>query len=274
MPYLALYGGIMATLVEFTFFSSKLDEMVKFYQTILEVTPIVQSPGIAIFQTSTVQIILHENYPAEPGKLDPESHMALSSRNLDKTRQSLGEKGIVFENEPKDYEWGRSIYLRDPDGHLVELLETQVDWSQAHYFFSAACFNRAWEFIEKPDRNDEDDEQMVSLVQASLYHWSQRSDTTNQNRSVGYWQASRVYSLVKQADNARKYGLLCLKFSQNEPPFYIGYAYEALARAEMVAGDNQKAQEYLIKAREMTGKIIDTEEKELLVADLDSLEKS
>jgi len=27
--------------------------------------------------------------------------------------------------EPRDYQWGRSAYLRDPDGRLVELAQTE-----------------------------------------------------------------------------------------------------------------------------------------------------
>ena len=50
---------------------------------------------------------------------------------------------------------------------------------------------------------------------------------------LAYWQVSRIYALLGQADNARRYGELCLEVSQ-EPgvqPFYLAYAHEALARA-------------------------------------------
>jgi catechol 2,3-dioxygenase-like lactoylglutathione lyase family enzyme len=31
--------------------------------------------------------------------------------------------GLVLRVEPRDYPWGRSAYLRDPDGRLVELAQ-------------------------------------------------------------------------------------------------------------------------------------------------------
>jgi catechol 2,3-dioxygenase-like lactoylglutathione lyase family enzyme len=32
-------------------------------------------------------------------------------------------EGVEFLVEPRDYPWGRSAYLRDPDGRLVELAQ-------------------------------------------------------------------------------------------------------------------------------------------------------
>jgi hypothetical protein len=74
--------------------------------------------------------------------------------------------------------------------------DADFDADQAHRHFSASCFNLAWELIDKPDRTAEDDEQMVRLAQASLWHWTQRSDCTDKNLSIGYWQVSRVCALL------------------------------------------------------------------------------
>ena len=78
--------------------------------------------------------------------------------------------------------------------------------SSAHRYFSAECFNRTWDFINKPKRTAEDNQKMILLSLASLWHWTQRSDCTPTNLSIGYWQASRVYVLVGQVENARIYG--------------------------------------------------------------------
>jgi len=144
------------------------------------------------------------------------------------------------------------------------------DLSSAHRYFSAECFNRTWDFIQKPKRTAEDNQKMILLSLASLWHWSQRSDCTPTNLSIGYWQASRVYALVGQAENARIYGQLCIKASQGEAvlPFYLGYAYEALARAEMVAGNREKMTDYLQQAFQVAEQISDPEEKKMLLDDL------
>ena len=147
------------------------------------------------------------------------------------------------------------------------------DLEHAHRYFSANCFNRAWDLIEKVDRTPEEDEEMVLLTMASMWHWSQRPDRTQQNYSVGCWQASRVYALVGQAENARRYAERSLAAAREAElePFYVGYAYEALARAEKAAGNQEKMDEYLGEARYTAGAVKDDEERKMLMDDLDKV---
>ncbi len=129
------------------------------------------------------------------------------------------------------------------------------DIHAAHKFFSAEFFNRAWDFIDKAERNSQDADRMLQLSLASLWHWTQREDCTPTNLSIGYWQVSRVFSLLQQADNARHYGELCLEEAKKEGvlPFYTGYAYEALARAELVAGRQDEMNAFLTRAKTRWG---------------------
>ena len=146
-----------------------------------------------------------------------------------------------------------------------------LDLAAAHRHFPASCFNGVRELIDKPNRSPDEDRLMVSMCHASLYHWQQRPDCTSRSLSIGYWQLSRVYALLGEADNARKYGRLCLAHSQNEEPFYLGYAYEALTRAEFLAGNRAVAEEGLTLARLQAAKVIDAGEREMLRKDLETL---
>ena len=147
------------------------------------------------------------------------------------------------------------------------------DLAAAHRHFSAACFNGVWELIDKPDRSPDDDRKMVSMAHASLYHWQQRPDCTSRSLSIGYWQLSRVHALLGQADNARQYGRLCLTHSQNEEPFYLGYAYEALTRAAFLSGNRKEGEHGLMLARQQLAQITDAGERELLENDLKTVAK-
>lgn len=144
------------------------------------------------------------------------------------------------------------------------------DIQAAHKYFSAECFNRAWDYIDKPIRNKNEEDMMLQLSLASLWHWTQRKDSTSTNLSVSYWQVSRVYTLLRQAENARHFGELCLEISLGEDvlPFYRGYAYEALARAEMVAENEAKMEKHLIQAHQVAALLPDPEEKKQLLGDL------
>ncbi len=144
-----------------------------------------------------------------------------------------------------------------------------------HTYFSADCFNRCWTLIDKSDRSPEDVEDMLLLAQASLWHWKQREDCKPLNLSIGYWQVSRVYALAGECDMARLFGDRCLKVGQDNKlsAFAVGYAYEALARAELLRDRKEQARALLTQARDELKRIADKEERQLLEADIVSLEK-
>ena len=149
--------------------------------------------------------------------------------------------------------------------------EPPIDVPLAHKYFAVTCFNTTWGLIEKENRTPEDDEQMIRLTHAATWHWTQREDCTPREMSIGYWQASRVYTLVGQLENAVRYGQLCLDVSPADDPFCVGFAYEALARAESLRGDSERAAKHLAEARKQAEAITDDEDKQLLLGDLETI---
>ena len=141
----------------------------------------------------------------------------------------------------------------------------------AHKHFSASCFNKAWDLIGKKNRTVEEDRLMVTLNQTSIYHWLQRDDCTNEHLSVGYWQASRFQTLLGNANEAIHFAEVCLTYSGELPPFYLGYAHEALARAHKLAGHAVDAQRHLTLAVELAARIGKKGDRELLETDLSQL---
>jgi hypothetical protein len=152
--------------------------------------------------------------------------------------------------------------------------QPEFDVAGAHKYFSAHCFNRTWELLDKPDRTPEEDERMIRLSLASHWHWTQRADCNATNTSVAHWQTSRVYAVLKMADNARRYAHLALAACEAEGilPFCRGYAYEALARAEWVAGNTGETEAAIERAREAAETIPDLDTRKRLLEDLASIE--
>lgn len=145
------------------------------------------------------------------------------------------------------------------------------DTARAHRFFSVECFNRAWDLIEKDPRSPEEDERMLMLSHASLWHWMEREDCTARNLSIGHWQLSRVHALLGQSGNSTRHAELSLQHGVNEPPFYIGYAHEALARAAMVAGDRERMIRHQDQAKRHAEQVEEADERSLLEKDLESI---
>ncbi len=151
---------------------------------------------------------------------------------------------------------------------------TEIDFknqAELHEYFSKHCYNQAWELIDKTDRSEEETEEMVHYALASLFHWSKREDCTDRHKSIGCWQVSRCYTLASELEQAERYGNLCLEFSENEEPFYLGYAHEALARVHALTGNTKEKEKHLNIAGDLSEKIKDKEEKERLLTDLKTI---
>ncbi len=124
------------------------------------------------------------------------------------------------------------------------------DLASAHRYFSAYCFNAAWELMEKRERSSEENQLMFVLNQTSLYHWLHREDLTAAALSVGFWQASRIQILLGNAPEALRFAEVCLFKSEPLSAFHQGDAHEALCRACWIAERRERAAEHLKQALE------------------------
>jgi len=145
------------------------------------------------------------------------------------------------------------------------------DLAAAHTYFAAKCFNDAWDLMEKPDRTPADDRLMAALNQASIFHWLNREDCTDQRLAVGYWQASRIQALLGNAAEALRFGEICMSYSTGLAPFHLGFAHEALARAHLLAGDRAVAAEHFSRAVAFAAQVTKPVDRDLLEGDLRGL---
>lgn len=157
---------------------------------------------------------------------------------------------------------------RTGGGCLMNSDSAPIDVPLAHRFFSVECFNDAWSAIDQPSRTPAEDEMMILLAMTSLWHWIQRTDCTDQHRSIGHWQVSRVHALAGQADNAMRHAKQSLRYAAKSPPFYVGYAHEAIARAAQLQKDETMFQTHLRLADVCLSAIEDPAERKMLEDDL------
>jgi hypothetical protein len=145
-----------------------------------------------------------------------------------------------------------------------------------HKQIASQCFNRVWDLLDLQERTREEEEQMIHLAHTSFWHWTQVENHTPTNLSIGYWQISRVYAVVGNGEQALYYANRCEEVSLNGniPPFFIGYAYEAQARAYKVLGQDNDAQSSYQKAKTYTELVVDEESKKMLVKDLEEIKET
>ena len=111
----------MRDVVEVALFTDDVVAARRFYESVLMAGPEAEWPGGAIFGAGRAKLLIHERSAGVADGPPNEDHFALAAPDLDAACEELRVQGFVFLVEPRDYPWGRSAYLRDPDGRLVEL---------------------------------------------------------------------------------------------------------------------------------------------------------
>ena len=140
-----------------------------------------------------------------------------------------------------------------------------------HKKTAVTLFNGVWDLMEKETRSQQETDAMIHMAHASRYHWEQAGNALNLSR--GEWQISRVYAILRRAEpalyHAHRNLEICL--SNEIRDFDLAYAYEALARAYLTAGDGTKYSEYMETAILAAGQIEKEENRTLLENDLNQL---
>ena len=134
-------------------------------------------------------------------------------------------------------------------------------------------FNHVWTLLEKPERTPELDDEMINATHAQRHHWARAGTAANVAR--GEWQVSRVYCELGRPEPALYHAGRCLAYCESAPDeledWDLPFAYEALARAHALAGNQAESERYAGLARELGGRIADDEDREVLERDLASL---
>jgi hypothetical protein len=112
------------------------------------------------------------------------------------------------------------------------------------------------------------DDELLATAYASMYHWMQVGTPENLARS--HWQVSRVCTVLGRGEPAGHHADRCLAVCQEHGigDWDLAYAYEALARAAVTAGDVDAGRGHLEQARAAAEHIADPEDREHFEEDL------
>jgi hypothetical protein len=154
-------------------------------------------------------------------------------------------------------------------------MKNQLDETdlKSHEKMAKDCFNKTWELLEKSDRSEEEENDMIHTAHASRYHWgvlvaNGKGKPVNLQR--GEWQIARVYTVLNRNEPALYHAKLCLKLTKenNIGDFDLGFAYEAMARAHACVGDKKEFEKYFKLANEAGQKIKDKGDRDYFFEDL------
>ncbi|MBG9586748.1 hypothetical protein ABE26_06665 [Cytobacillus firmus] len=154
---------------------------------------------------------------------------------------------------------------------MSEMVQQVLLEKAEHKKMAIRLFNKVWDLMENPDRTEDENLEMIHMVHTSRYHWGIAGQPVNLSR--GEWQISRVYTVLNRAEpalfHAKRNLEICL--SNKIGDFDLAFAYEALARAYQIAGDEENVQKYKKLAFEAAEDIAKKEDKKVVLNDLASI---
>jgi hypothetical protein len=108
------------------------------------------------------------------------------------------------------------------------------DW---HLLFGVGLFNQCWELINKADRTEDENVEMLLRAMTSRWHWEQVGGP--EQVATGDWQIAHVASLLGLGDLALVFARRNLDTTSNSGwnDWRLASAHEGMARACAAAGD-------------------------------------
>ena len=113
----------MMRVAEIAMFTDDFAAVSGFYRDLADAPPVAEWPGGALLDVGGSKILVHERSAALEDGPPNEDHFARAVEDLETSCDTLRAGGLVLLVEPRDHPWGRSAYLRDPAGRLVELAQ-------------------------------------------------------------------------------------------------------------------------------------------------------
>lgn len=103
-------------------FVSNPQESNLFYQKILEIKPVEESPTFVMFALKNgIMLGLWSKYTAEPRveALPGALEICFPTDNVDALYEQWGKKRVTVAQKPTDMDFGRTFVILDPDGHRI-----------------------------------------------------------------------------------------------------------------------------------------------------------
>ena len=148
--------------------------------------------------------------------------------------------------------------------------ERKYTLTEAHRQFAKQFNGRVWELFGKSPRSIEEDEEMLNSAYASAFHWSYAGSALHQQRAE--WLISRVSAELGLLEPALRHAMRCMDLTKEHAglmeDFDRAYAYEAMARANALVGNQSEARKYIELAEHAGEEIRNPEDKEIFLGDL------
>lgn len=137
--------------------------------------------------------------------------------------------------------------------------------ARMHRFFAVECNNGSWDLIEKADRTEQDNRNMLYMAYSAAYHWSIVGTPLNGARAD--MLLSQVHSYLGEGNAALVYARRALNFCENNPceDWDLAFAHAGLALAASVAGEADLHRRHYALAIQHGEAIQDEEDRRIFI---------
>jgi catechol 2,3-dioxygenase-like lactoylglutathione lyase family enzyme len=122
-------------ILETALYTDDMEQAKAFYEDVLELKPIFSDSRLTAYGVASRSVLLIfkrgsatqtvtmpvGTIPGHDGSGPLHVAFAIGKDELDRWEKHLGSRGVAIEGATSWSRGGRSIYFRDPDGHLLEL---------------------------------------------------------------------------------------------------------------------------------------------------------
>ena len=126
----------LAGVLETSLYVEDLERSIRFYLEVMQFQKLVRDERFCALQADQRQVLLlfrrgastqpvviaGGTIPSHDGNGQMHLAFAISAQELEPWERWLEERQVVIESKVRWERGGRSIYFRDPDGHLLELV--------------------------------------------------------------------------------------------------------------------------------------------------------
>ncbi|KMJ56138.1 hypothetical protein AB685_23595 [Bacillus sp. LL01] len=139
---------------------------------------------------------------------------------------------------------------------------------EQHRQMAVSLFNRTWDLMDKADRTEDEELEMIHIAHTSRYHWGVVGDHVNWSR--GEWQISRMYALIGAGEAALKHALANKRIHDHYQltGFDAAFVAEALARAYHLLGETEHMKAHLAYAHQQAAHIEKESDRDYVLAEL------
>jgi hypothetical protein len=146
--------------------------------------------------------------------------------------------------------------------------EPTFDLETAHRFFAAAMNNQAWELLESPARNSEQDQLMRTTAHAAARHWSEVGQAINHQRAECL--LAQVHAALGEASGAVRHARrpldLMTEAGDSIEAFDLVFTHDAASRAFLLAEELPRAASHRAQVESARASITDAADREVVEA--------